>query len=151
MEFVDAIIDASIDHKPYLALGAWGGRTTSITATLPDALALGAYIEQIEREFNRHDHGPDELPFLHSETFGPREYYSQVSKYKFLVAPRGVGIQSPKFLEALMTYTIPVTKRYGAFDDLKDRGFPIVLVKKWSDITEEMLNNVSARSTVAAT
>ena len=41
-------------------------------------------------------------PFIARRMIAAEVYFTELSKYKFLVAPRGHGIQSPKFLEALL-------------------------------------------------
>ena len=41
-----------------------------------------------------------------------------------------------------MTFTVPVTLRYGAFAQLQECGFPIVLVDEWEEVTEQLLNEV---------
>ena len=81
-------------------------------------------------------------PFVEHKMFGVHDYFHHLSKYKFLIAPKGNGIQSPKFLEALMVFTIPVTKRYGCFEQLQEYGLPIVLVDEWDEITMDLLNDV---------
>eukprot|EP00958_Prasinococcus_capsulatus_P009268 scaffold909_cov575-Prasinococcus_capsulatus_cf.AAC.7 len=43
-----------------------------------------------------------EEPWLRRKQLSPSEYFAELSKYKFMVAPHGRGFQSPKFLEALL-------------------------------------------------
>ena len=69
----------------------------------------------------------------------PREYFGVLAQHRFLLAPLGNGLQSPKFIEAVMMMTIPITKRYAAFDDLRAYGLPIVLVDDWAEVTPAKL------------
>jgi len=55
------------------------------------------------------------------------------------IAPRGNGLQAPKFLEAVAVMTIPITKRYACFEDLQMYGFPLVVVDDWEEITPKAL------------
>ena len=70
----------------------------------------------------------------------PADYFQELSKYRFLVAPRGNGIWSPKFLEAILVLTIPITIGYQNFLDVKNYGYPIVTVESWEEITKENLD-----------
>jgi len=45
-------------------------------------------------------------------------YFGVLRRYRFLLAPHGQAIQSPKFLEAISVYTIPITRRSPAFEQL---------------------------------
>ena len=69
----------------------------------------------------------------------PGEYFGVLAQHRFLLAPLGNGLQSPKFIEAVMMMTIPITKRYAAFDDLRAYGLPIVLVDDWAEVTPAKL------------
>ena len=66
-------------------------------------------------------------------------YWPELSKYHFMLSPHGLGVQSPKFFEALLLYVIPITKRIPAFEDLVAYGYPMVLVDDWAEVTEENL------------
>lgn len=78
--------------------------------------------------------------FVDRRSIDPMEYFAELSKYRFLVAPEGVGIQSSKFLEALVVQTIPITIRFKSFQDLRDYGYPMVVVDSWDEITPESLD-----------
>ena len=142
--FLAAVAGAKLEDKPFLALGAWGKRGT-ITLNTDDAIELQTYIDGLENETLAAGANEFHFPFVEHKMFGVHEYFPNLSKYKFLIAPKGNGIQSPKFLEALMVLTIPVTKRYGCFEQLQEYGLPIVLVDEWSEITVDLLNDVTHR------
>mmetsp|Transcript_6867 Transcript_6867/g.25321 ORF Transcript_6867/g.25321 Transcript_6867/m.25321 type:complete len:422 (-) Transcript_6867:127-1392(-) len=124
-----AVREARIDNKYKFALGAWGKRG-SRTSHTKDALELEAFIDRQLR--TKHY-------YIHRRMIGVQDYFSELSKYKFMVAPRGNGFQSPKFLEAVLVLTIPVTIRYPCFEDLERYGFPIVLVDSWSELSYQFL------------
>eukprot|EP00958_Prasinococcus_capsulatus_P009274 scaffold909_cov575-Prasinococcus_capsulatus_cf.AAC.13 len=100
-----AVLGAAVDKKPYLALGAWGGRPACRTCVSDDAAALDEMILQVETEFAAGvalGTNVTEGSWLRRKQLAPSEYFAELSKYKFMVAPHGRGIQSPKFLEALL-------------------------------------------------
>jgi hypothetical protein len=66
-------------------------------------------------------------------------YWEELRAHKFLLAPWGRGLQSPKFFEGFMVRTVSVTLSSPAFEDLRQMGFPFVLVKKWEELTKEYL------------
>jgi len=112
-------------------LAAWGKRGGQTNHTV-DALALQRFVESWGTNASGWKVEERDLP--------ADQYFDALSKYRFLLAPRGNGVQSPKFLEALLVGTIPITKRYAAFEDLVDYGFPMVLVDEWDEITPKALD-----------
>ena len=114
-------------------LAAWGRRAqggkggdgrTNYTA---DAAALDSYVRSV--------------PFLRRTDTDAGNYFSELARHRFLLAPRGGGLQSPKFLEALLMMVVPITKRYAAFEDLQRYGWPIVLVDSWEEVTPTALEH----------
>lgn len=71
------------------------------------------------------------------------KYYEGISNYKFMVCPTGNGIQTPKIFEAILVRTIPVVEDELAFRQLKELGLPLLIVKNWSELSEEFLKNTS--------
>eukprot|EP00602_Paraphysomonas_sp_CaronLab_P012287 CAMPEP_0185042874 /NCGR_PEP_ID=MMETSP1103-20130426/42600_1 /TAXON_ID=36769 /ORGANISM="Paraphysomonas bandaiensis, Strain Caron Lab Isolate" /LENGTH=151 /DNA_ID=CAMNT_0027583005 /DNA_START=893 /DNA_END=1348 /DNA_ORIENTATION=- len=67
------------------------------------------------------------------------ESWMQISNCHFLICPPGQGIQTARVTESWLVRTVPITIDLPAFRDLRDMGFPLILVKSWSDIT---LDNV---------
>ena len=88
-KFVQAIRHASIYKKKKLALGAFGFRGGGGGATnrTGDAHSLYAFMAN--------------NTFIEQRSIPFEKYFHELHKYKFLIAPRGYGIQSPKFLEAV--------------------------------------------------
>merc|ERR1712216_543115 len=89
---------ASLDAKPHMLLASWGrhfeiGNLNRQAATAwaqsPAAHELG----------------------VHFRTIAPNEWWSELAKYKFMMSPHGLAIQSPKTTEALLVLTIPIVVR----------------------------------------
>mmetsp|Transcript_8749 Transcript_8749/g.32278 ORF Transcript_8749/g.32278 Transcript_8749/m.32278 type:complete len:398 (+) Transcript_8749:333-1526(+) len=150
---LQAILEAKLteEAKPRLAVGAWGSRVGINSGLNDDAVQLEAFLGRLG-----HDQESTSLlarveartvaaagaysgPFIERRAIDPQHYFQELAKYKFLVAPRGNGVQSPKFMEALLVMTIPVTKRIPAFEMLQSYGFPIVLVDEWEDLSASLL------------
>ncbi len=63
------------------------------------------------------------------------EYYDELSKYKFVVSPRGGGIDCHRTWEALYLKVIPILIRDDFSEQLLELGLPILIVDKWSDLS----------------
>ena len=78
----------------------------------------------------------------------PREYFSVMKKYQFIACPLGNGVQTPKICESILCEAIPVMTDHHCSRELRDRyKLPILIVKRWSDITEQMLRSFHKRLT----
>mmetsp|Transcript_30364 Transcript_30364/g.97113 ORF Transcript_30364/g.97113 Transcript_30364/m.97113 type:complete len:372 (+) Transcript_30364:2-1117(+) len=75
--------------------------------------------------------------------YRPEEYWAELARHRFLLAPTGNSIFTPKMMEALLVLTIPIAQREpdgGAWEELRDRyGWPLVIVDRWEEITTENL------------
>jgi len=112
-------------------LAAWGQRGNWGTNVTLDAQEADRFVE------SWHTRASDWR--VDRRAIAAEQYFGELAKYRFLLAPRGNGIQAPKFLEALLVGTIPITRSYAAFSDLVDYGFPMVVVDDWQEITPEAL------------
>mmetsp|Transcript_70169 Transcript_70169/g.196394 ORF Transcript_70169/g.196394 Transcript_70169/m.196394 type:complete len:304 (+) Transcript_70169:294-1205(+) len=66
-------------------------------------------------------------------------YYKKVAEHKFVLSPRGNGLDTHRLWEALYLGCIPVVGS-SILDGLYS-GFPILVVKDWSKIDERYLHN----------
>ena len=67
------------------------------------------------------------------------QYWQRVPQYRFSICPAGAGVQSPKIFECLVLQSVPVVTALPAFQDLKALGFPVVLVQRWYQLSEDLL------------
>lgn len=74
-----------------------------------------------------------------SEPLAPPEYWARLAASRFVFVPAERKPQNTKMYEALMVLTIPICERTVAFAQLREQGFPIVLVDDWSEVTPERL------------
>lgn len=72
--------------------------------------------------------------------WNPIMYYDKLWEYKYFICPLGNGIQAPKIYECLLVQTIPVCIKGPAFEDLKEYGFPILLINNFNELNPTMLN-----------
>ena len=74
-----------------------------------------------------------------SETMSHRvNFYRTLKRTKFAICPQGTGIDTHRVYECILFSVIPIVIT-SPLDTLYSQ-FPILIVNKWEDITEEMLN-----------
>lgn len=66
------------------------------------------------------------------------EYFNYLSEFKFVLSPRGAGIDCHRTWEALYVNTIPIV-RSDSIDELY-KNLPILIINDWNEINEEFLN-----------
>lgn len=64
-------------------------------------------------------------------------YLEDMAASKFVLAPRGAGLDTYRLWEALYVGSIPIVKSSSL--DLLYEGLPVLIVKDWSEVTEEFL------------
>jgi hypothetical protein len=67
------------------------------------------------------------------------DYLTKINNYKFVLCPRGNGIDTHRFTEILFMGSVPLIEKNG-LSDLYDK-FPCIIVDKFEDLTCDMLNN----------
>jgi hypothetical protein len=68
-------------------------------------------------------------------------YYETISKSKFMICPRGCGLDTYRLWDCLYLGCIPIVVKYEGYQDFED--LPILFVEKWEDyltLTEDYLN-----------
>ena len=68
-------------------------------------------------------------------------YYETISKSKFMICPRGCGLDTYRLWDCLYLGCIPIIVKYEGYQDFED--LPILFVEKWEDylaLTEDYLN-----------
>ena len=63
--------------------------------------------------------------------------YDDWKPYKFILSPRGAGIDCHRTWEAIICNIIPIVKKSNIDELFSD--LPVLIVNKWEDINEEML------------
>lgn len=148
-DFLSAATGAQLDGKRGV-LAAWSLRQSSVAAAAASKRALQMWGMNEAVSLYETEDSVSLAKFLEKEGVSrfvnrtqipPEKYFSELVKYRFLLAPKGNGIQSPKFLEAVLMMTIPITKRHGAFEALQAYGMPIVLVDEWDEVTPDKLDS----------
>lgn len=72
-------------------------------------------------------------------------FYSQISKSKFAICPRGCSIDSYRIYDCISLGCIPIVEKYGGYEQFED--LPILFIRSYKDyalLTESFLNNVYA-------
>lgn len=120
----DAINSAKTSDKAQLAFGAWGEFWKQLDESAPRM--------RLERWIKNNTW----VPRIHVER---RLWYPTIASSKFLVQPLGNSLQTPKLVEALLVLTIPVVEAAVCHVDLRNEGWPIVVVTDWGDVTPDFL------------
>jgi hypothetical protein len=68
-----------------------------------------------------------------------KDYYINLSVYKYCLCPRGAGIDTHRIYECLYYNVIPIVKRNELIDMYST--MPIFLIDNWDEITLELLNS----------
>jgi hypothetical protein len=66
-------------------------------------------------------------------------FMKKIDEYKFVLAPRGNGVDTHRFCEILLMGSIPIVESSG-LDDLYNK-FPCIIVKSFADIDINLLNS----------
>lgn len=80
--------------------------------------------------------------FVRCGPFSRAQYFNELSIHKYMLCPRGNGIQSPKILEAFLARCIPIMTDSPMARRLAAKGAPILIVDFWEQITPEYLKGV---------
>jgi len=69
--------------------------------------------------------------------------YDKTLESRYALCPRGCGVDTHRFYECIYLGCVPIVLRtHTVFDRLyaPDTGFPCLVVERWADVTEELLN-----------
>jgi hypothetical protein len=69
------------------------------------------------------------------------EYLRRIKQHKFILSPRGNGLDSHRTWEVLKLKRIPVIKREGELEKLYSK-MPVLFVNEWSDLNNYNLNDL---------
>lgn len=67
-----------------------------------------------------------------------QDFLNEIKDHKFMICPWGHGIDCHRNWESLYLRRVPIMKDHPYFRRLM-KGFPILFIKDWSDITKELL------------
>ena len=70
---------------------------------------------------------------------GRQDYLISIKKTKFVLCPRGNGVDTHRLWESLYLGAIPIIQYHRTHDICQD--LPILFIDKWENITEEYLNS----------
>jgi len=66
-----------------------------------------------------------------------KKYYDGIASHKFVISPRGNGVDCHRTWEALYLRTIPIVKESICMNEFRD--LPILFVKNWEEISYNYL------------
>jgi len=110
----------------YGVLAAWGSWWPMLDATLPWRQKLQGWVNRTE--------------WISRASIPRAHWYTALASHRFMLCPDGNGVVSPKWTEALLMQTIPITPPLLYYKKLKKMGYPFVVVDSWEDVTPERLD-----------
>lgn len=125
-----ATLTAHSKWKKQGVLASWGGIYHGLDKLLADRRAAVKFVET--------------CPWLQREWLDPADYWRRLAESKFLLAPAGNGVQSPKLAEAWLMRTVPIVTDNPCFQDLKAEGFPLLIIDRWNNLTQKLLQDFEA-------
>jgi len=75
---------------------------------------------------------------IENTLIGRKNFLKDIYNHKFVLCPRGNGLDTHRLWETLYMKTIPIVKREIYNKDFTD--LPILFINKWEEITEEFLH-----------
>ena len=80
--------------------------------------------------------GPDWRSF----SVQPAALYAAMIQSRYVLAPRGVGVDTHRFYEAIYLWSVPIVVRSNSAFDRLYTVFPCLVVSTWTDVTTELLD-----------
>lgn len=100
---------------------------------------LNTYYERPLLYFNFKDYEWCYEGIVNNTLEGRKNFLEDISKSKFVLCPRGNGIDTHRLWEALYMKSIPIVKYHITHSNLTD--LPILFINDWSEINKEFLEN----------
>ena len=76
------------------------------------------------------------------------DYYKEMIRHRFVLAPRGGAVDTHRFYEALKARSIPIVKSTNTAFDIIYKSFPCIVLNDWNELLNfkcgrtELLNMV---------
>jgi len=118
-----------------LFTGAGAGASPSFVYNLNDDPAPQRREEREKRN----------TPEYFYEKIPPAVIYDKTLESRYALCPRGYGVDTHRFYECIYLGCVPIVLRtHTVFDRLyhPDTGFPCLVVERWADVTEELLDQL---------
>jgi len=122
-----AIEYSDVNKKSSSLLCAWGKQWPTLDETIDDRSSAHVFLKKNSKYERR--------------MLDYNEYWQEVAKHYFMLAPAGNGVQAPKLAESWMVKTVPIVIKNPCFVDLYDMGYPMVILDSWDEITDTSLEN----------
>jgi hypothetical protein len=81
-----------------------------------------------------------DTPEYFYEKIPPVVIYDKTLESKFALCPRGYGVDTHRFYECIYLGCVPIVLRTNTVFDRLYREFPCLVVDRWADVTEELLD-----------
>lgn len=127
--------DKRSDNMVFASFSSW---------THPTRQKLETIVSKMPNKFYQIRRGK-ETPFkLPTGDILPAEYLSEMSRFQFALCPRGLGLDTHRFYEALSMNVTPVVQMSRTRFDLIYEVFPCVRLESWEQLQEKPNSTVAA-------
>jgi len=140
-------LNVKVERAISLPIGVLEGQAEIITQIQPTPKTKLVYCN-----FNKNTHCSRRCNIPYPNDFRPSKredknqliqnityYFNQVVQHKFMICPRGNGIDTYRMWESLYCSTIPIVQR-SPFIEYWENLIPIVIVDNFSQLTNDFLN-----------
>lgn len=114
-------------QDPRSVLAAWGAWWPGLDELIPDRRHARAFASS--RDFVSH------------VSLSSDEWFEALTVFDYVMCPLGNGVQAPKLVEAVLMGSIPIVTEHPALRELEHRGFPLLMVQQWNQLTPDLLWN----------
>jgi hypothetical protein len=82
-----------------------------------------------------------DTPEYFYEKIPPAVIYDKTLESRYALCPRGCGVDTHRFYECIYLGCVPIVLRTHTVFDRLYREFPSLVVERWADVTEELLDS----------
>ena len=112
-------------------LAAWGAWWPGLDELIPDRQHARAFSTSSE--------------VVTQASLSSDEWFEALADFDYVMCPLGNGVQAPKVVEAVLMGCIPIVTDHLAFRELDRRGFPLLIVERWDQISPRLLRDEYTR------
>lgn len=126
---LSTIAHSNLGLKRRMVLASWGRHWPRLSTSSASRVSAHHWATSLEAQ----------VLGVQRRLIPSQEWWPELASYKFCIAPLGGGIQTPKVVEALLVLTIPIVPSVPAYVELRQKGWPLVLVDDYAHITRDNL------------
>ena len=133
-------ITQPVSHESPTSVPQWECHfCNQVTHPVGEECSIYRESQQLLSEFHTNEFSKRKLPIFRISN---RTVFEYTHKSYFTISPSGCGEECHRFWEALYLDSIPIVKRTHTYFDKNFENLPCLIVNEWSDVTEELLEEL---------